>query len=121
MITTIATGGAKTIGTALKLTAKSFEELLSLGRRGVKTLGKAPKSFVETIIKLFRSLRRLDVQKHIDDLIDLMVSLFKTTKQVAEEVYKKILNVTERKLFKEMGFVPTSYIDDVLNLCPISK
>ena len=117
---TIATGGAKTVGTALKLTAESFEQLLKLGGRGLKTLGKAPVSLVETLIALFRYLRKLNVQKLLDDLIALIVKLFKTTKQVAEEAFKKIFNPNQRNRIERAGLTPTK-VDEFGNvtLCPI--
>jgi len=121
VITAIATGGAKTVGTALKLTATSFEELLKLGGRGVKTLGKAPKSFVETIIKLFRSLRRLDVQKHMDDLIALMVSLFKTTKQLAVKAFENLFTKQQQNRMRIKAKLEPTSVDDlgVITFCPI--
>jgi len=121
VITAIATGGAKTVSTALQLTAKSFEELLKLGGRGLKTIGKAPKSFVEKIIILFKALRRLDVQKHIDDLIDLVVKLFKTTKELAVKAFEKLFTKQQQnRMLNRAKLQPTS-VDDlgVITFCPI--
>ncbi len=121
VITAIASGGAKTVGTALKLTAKSFEELLSLGRRGVKTLGKAPQSFAETVIALFRYLRKLNVQKLLDDLIALMVKLFKTTKQMAVEAFEKLFTKPQQNRMLENAKLQPTSVDDlgVITFCPI--
>lgn len=120
VITAIATGGAKTVGTALKLTVESFEQLLKLGGRGLKAIGKAPKSFVETLIALFRYLQKLNVQKLMDDLIALMVSLFKTTKQLAVEAFEKIFNPNQRNRIERAGLTPTK-VDEFGNvtLCPV--
>ncbi len=119
VITAIATGGAKTVGTALKLTVESFEQLLKLGGRGLKAIGKAPRSFVETLIALFRYLGKLDVQKLMDDLIALVVSLFKTTKQLAEEVLDNLFpkRTKNRRYLDETGYNATKVDDKFVYLC----
>lgn len=121
VLTAIATGGAKTVGTALKLTVESFEQLLKLGRTGVKTIAKAPVSFAETLIGLFKYLRKLNVQKQIDDFIAWFVKLFKTIKQLAEEAYLKVFGRSTRDKFKKYGFSPTKYdeVTETFTFCPI--
>jgi len=121
VITAIATGGAKTIGAALKLTAESFEQLFKLGKAGVKTIGKAPVSLVDGLIALFKYLRKLNIKKLIDDFIAWFIKLFKTTKQLALETFNKLFNSRERLYFNKLGFGPTGFKDDILTLCPLGK
>ncbi|WP_299519827.1 hypothetical protein [Winogradskyella sp.] len=121
VITGIATGGAKTIGTALKLSAESFQQLFKLGKAGIKTIGKAPVSLVDGLIALFKYLRKLNVKKLIDGFIAWFVKLFKTANQLLEEAYKKVFSPSTRSKFKRFGLGPTKYdeVTEAFTFCPI--
>jgi hypothetical protein len=119
VITGILTGGAKTIASALKLSADSFVQLFKLGKSAIKGVAKSPVSLVEGLIALFRYLRKLDIKKVIENFIEWFKKLFTTAKQLAEEVFNKLFNPRNQKRINDAGFVPTRVNGDMVILCPI--
>ena len=122
IITALATGGAKTVGQAFKLTIDGFTKLLSTGKKAARIIIDTPSRFILAFGELFQQLKKLDVGKLMDEFIAWVEQLIKTAGQLAEEAFERLFtNPIARKRMRKAGYVPTSVNGDIITFCPIPK
>ncbi|CAL2094250.1 conserved hypothetical protein [Tenacibaculum sp. 190524A05c] len=122
IITALATGGAKTVGQAFKLTIDGFTKLLSTGKKAARIIIDTPSRFILAFGELFQQLKKLDVGKLMDEFIAWVEQLIKTAKQLAEEAFERLFtNPIARKRMRKAGYIPTSVNGDIITFCPISR
>ncbi|KAB1158921.1 hypothetical protein F7018_07395 [Tenacibaculum aiptasiae] len=121
VLTAIATGGAKTVAQALKITFESLAKAVSKGKTAVKIVVKKPSDFIHALSGLFKKLKELDVAKLMDEFLTWIQELIKTTKQLATEKFDDLFNFSEKSWLKKFNLSPTNFINDVLTLCPVKK
>ena len=120
VIFAILTGGAKTVGTALKLAADSYKSL-------VKGVYKATKKTIQfTIDGILTIIRKIQEQlsnfpKMLKDLEKWLDDVFQVLRKVVDDAYKTLLSIQEQQLLKKMGFTPTKFDNGILTLCPVGK
>lgn len=120
VLTALATGGAKTIATAFKLTIESLGTLLSKTKNIARIVVRKPSDFINALSELFRRLKSLDVQKLMDEFIAWIQQLVKTTKQLAEETFEVLFkSKLAKQRIKKLGYTPTSVNGNAVTLCPI--
>jgi hypothetical protein len=126
VITAIFTGGAKTVATALQMTLDSFKSVL----KGVQKVGKylieKPIDFIYALSLLYKKIKNLDMKKLMDEFIEWIKKLFKIGKELAIEAFEKFFPNTskgrkDRRFLKNKGYEPTSFVDNVLTVCPIGR
>ncbi len=123
VVTALATGGAKTVIGALKFTLNSFADLFKTiakaGGKTLKGLALSPITIIEGVAALLKYLRRLDVKQLLDNFVEWFVTLFKTTKKLAEEAFEKLYSRIAKERITKAGYKPTGFNGDVIIFCPI--
>lgn len=124
VVTTILTGGAKTIGEAIKVTIASFKAILKATGRIATEVVMSPIRIVEMFTFLFKKMRKLNVKKLLQDLYQWLKKVLLTGKQLLDDAYKKFFSknaksLKDQKYLAKRGYKPTSYTDNILTLCPI--
>ncbi|MFK7747270.1 MAG: hypothetical protein AB8B65_02655 [Kordia sp.] len=121
IVTTMATMGGATVAKAIQVNIDAFKSILKATGQFTEFVFTSPKVLVDGMSLLFKRIRKLDVPGLMDEFLAFLKSLLATAKQLADEAYIKLFDVTEQRLFKKMGYTPSSYTDNVFNLCPIGK
>ncbi len=121
VLTILATGGAKTIAQAFKLTIESLATVLTKTKNAAKIVVKKPADFINALSVLFKKLKALDVQKLMDEFVVWIQQLLKTTKQLATEKYNELFNFSEKFWLSKFKLTPTSFKDGLVIFCPTLK
>lgn len=121
VLTALATGGAKTIAQTFTITTNSFSEALKTSKKAAKVVVKQPIDFIHTLVRLFKSIKQLDVPKLITQFVDWVKTLIKTAKQLAVEKFEELFSLTEKYWLQKFNLTPTSFDKNKLTLCPIKK
>ncbi|MFD2562817.1 hypothetical protein [Aquimarina rubra] len=116
----ILTGGAKNVGTALKLAVESYATLV---KGAYKAVRKTVTMSVDTFLSLIAFIRKKleDFPKMLKDLEKWLDEVFQAGRKVIDDAYKALLSVQEKQLLKKMGFTPTKFDNGILTLCPVGK
>ena len=126
VLTAIFTGGAKTVAQALRLTLDSITSAVNTVRKVGKKVARKPIDFIHGISVLLKKLKHLNVKKMMDEFVEWIKNLVKTTKQLAQEAFDRFFPNTaqgmkDRRYLRKRGYQPTSFVDDVLTICPIGR
>ncbi|WGH74760.1 hypothetical protein P8625_11795 [Tenacibaculum tangerinum] len=121
ILTALATGGAKTIASAFKLTVEGLSKVVRTIKNTPNIVVNKASDFVQSLIALFKKLKQLDVVKLIDDLIVWIQQWIKTTRQLATEKFDSLFNFTEKYWLRKLNLAPTKFENSLLTLCPIKK
>lgn len=125
VLTAIATGGAKTVAEAFRLTMKSFTEALDAIRNVPKLVAKKAASMTHTLVALFKKLRSLDIPKLIEEFVSWVQKIIKTSKQLAEEAFESFFGNSkggrlDKQYLRKRKYKPTAIHNNIMTLCPIS-
>ena len=121
VLTALATGGAKNVVTALKLTLDSFTSLLSIGSRSTKFVIKNAQDFIKAITLLLRKLKNLDVKKLMDELIAWIKNLIRTSRQLAEEAFERLFKShSAKQRLRRLGYAPTKVENEIITFCKVN-
>ncbi|WP_299833825.1 hypothetical protein [uncultured Tenacibaculum sp.] len=122
VITALATGGAKTVSQAFKLTFDGLTKLFSSVRQGAKIVVNSPTKFIQALGELFQQLKKIDVAKIMDVFLDWVKLVVKTSGQLAEEAFERLFkSASAKRKIRKLGYAPTSIKDDVITFCPITR
>jgi hypothetical protein len=122
---TIATGGAKTVATALQVTAKGYLSII----RGIGKIPKLAASSVikltsfsfRFVIKLMRYIRNLVIKlpKILKKLANWFNEVSTVARKALDDAYRAFFTTSEQSLLKQMGLKPSKVNNGKLTLCPI--
>ena len=121
VVTTILTGGAKTIAEAVKVTIASFKAIIKATGRIAKKIVISPERIAEMFAFLFKKMRKLNVKKILEDLYQWLKKVLITGKQFLDDAYNKFFKKSEQKFLEKFGFKPSKFENEILTLCPIKK
>jgi hypothetical protein len=120
VLTAILTGGAKTVAQALKMTLDSIVSAVNSVRKVGEKVARKAIDFIHGLSVLFKKMKNLDVKKIMDDFVEWIKKLLKTTRQLAEEAYLRLFkSKSSLEELKRMGYGPTKVVGDVITICRI--
>lgn len=121
ILTALATGGAKTIAGAFKLTIEGLLKVLTKAKETPQLLVTKGNQFVHGLITLLKKLKQLDVAKLMDEFIAWLETIVKTTVQLAKQKYDELFSMTEKYWLRQLKLAPSKFENSLLTLCPIKK
>lgn len=118
----MATLGTGNIVQALKVTADSLKKLLTAPARAARFSIKKAGDFIDALIILFNKIKKFDLKKALDTLLEWIRKLASTTKKLAEDAFLKLFpSKKARNAITDAGFAPSKInaAGDTITFCPI--
>lgn len=112
--------GTGNILQAFRVTADSMKKLLTAPKRVLKFSINNTKDFIKALVAMFDQIKKFDLKKALDTLLEWIQKLASTTKKLAQDLYQKTFSKSSQKRLKKIGIEPTS-VDELgrITLCPV--
>jgi len=115
----MATLGTGNIVQALKVTADSLKKLLTAPARAARFSIKKAGDFIDSLVILFNKIKKFDLKKALDTLLEWIRKLVSTTKKLAQETFEKLFSKKAKKNMKAAKYEPTGINNGNIQFCPI--
>ncbi|WP_046743437.1 hypothetical protein [Kordia zhangzhouensis] len=114
--------GTGNILQAFRVTADSMKKLLTAPKRVLKFSINNTKDFIKALVAMFDQIKKFDLKKALDTLLEWIQKLASTTKKLAQKAFEDLFpNKSTRDKITKAGFEPTKVnaAGDTITFCPI--
>ncbi len=120
VLTLIFTGGAGNIAQAIKITANSIKKVFTAPKRVLKLAGRSKSKIKNIMVQLFNKIKKFDLKKGLETLLEWIKRLISTTKQLAKKKFDEIFSPASKNRINRAKMEPSA-IDDFgrITFCPI--